>query len=584
MLESISGNKLEYKKLTPEEMKSRGILGRLVGICCDILRPTRNGRLYPDSLWEKVFDSPLVNEQFEAGGIFGELTHPDREEVDLEKAAILMPEKPKKDKDGHLVGYWDILDTPSGRILKTLCDYGYKVGISTRGSGEIIQDFEGNETVDEDTYTLNAMDIVIIPAVKQARLQYVTESLNNRKSLVESLNQLMENETEDHKKIMRETIDELGITEDDVEKSDLDPNADKEDNTDVKVLTEEDPYKEIDDMLKVIEGANNKMYKDIIDDVNEEKEKGTPAEEIKEALDKMLEVEKQNANVPTDSKETDESIDSKEDEEVGNTESKIIEDLQETLRENKQLKAVIEELQNKLSVCYAKETKLKESLSEHKAKVVSLIDKCREAGKLNEELSALNKKLKSANKSLNESYRQNQQTKEEEVVAIDNKCSRLTESLEKKTSELRALKESYTEYKKDSEQKLENLSSQIVTIRSENEIKADRYEKSIRSLKESVNKYKKLAEHSVDKYIGLQATKLGVSKEEIRNRLTENYSYNDIDRVCDKLSEIKLNISSLPFNVGKSSVRVTESMDKKIPAILNPADELSDFEYSFLKQ
>jgi len=47
--ESRNGN-LEYHKLPKEEMERRGILGRLVGICADFVNPTRNGRLYPESL------------------------------------------------------------------------------------------------------------------------------------------------------------------------------------------------------------------------------------------------------------------------------------------------------------------------------------------------------------------------------------------------------------------------------------------------------------------------------------------------------------------------------------------------------
>lgn len=565
MLESLKGNKLEYKKLTPEEKQSRGILGRLVGVCCDVLRPTRNGRLYPDSLWEKVFDSPLVNEQFEAGGIFGELTHPDREDVDLEKAAILMPEKPKKDKDGHLVGYWDILDTPSGRILKTLCDYGYKVGISTRGSGEIIQDYSGNETVDADTYTLNAMDIVIIPAVKAARLQYVNESLDSKKSLIESLNTLMDGETPENKKIMEDTLTELGID------SDLSPSGDEDDSR--EVLTERDADTE-DDEEPCVECEKKGSDETITDECMD-----TEKNNVDESVDETTDAD----SVSTDSDENDESIDNNDEvAEVDNIESKILEDLQEALVKNKKLMATIEELQNKLSVCYAKETKLTESIFEYRNKVRSLVESCKKSEALNKEITSLNKKLKSANKVITESYRQNQKSNDE-VVAIDAKCTQLKESLNKKSYELSSLKESYNNYKKDSEKLVENLNNQIVNLRSDSEIKFGRYEKNIKELKESVSKYRKLAEHSVDKYIGLQAVKLGVSKEEIKNRLRENYSYNDIDAVCEKLSELKLNISSLPFNVGKSSVRVTESLDKKVPAVLNPADELSDFEYSFLK-
>lgn len=51
MLESISKNgRLDYQKMTPEEMKSKGILGRLIGPVADFINPTRNGRKYTEEL------------------------------------------------------------------------------------------------------------------------------------------------------------------------------------------------------------------------------------------------------------------------------------------------------------------------------------------------------------------------------------------------------------------------------------------------------------------------------------------------------------------------------------------------------
>ena len=56
MIESLKKNEnFVYQKLTPEEMKARGILGRLVGPCADFINPTRNGRKYTEELWDKVF-------------------------------------------------------------------------------------------------------------------------------------------------------------------------------------------------------------------------------------------------------------------------------------------------------------------------------------------------------------------------------------------------------------------------------------------------------------------------------------------------------------------------------------------------
>ena len=46
MLESLANNTFTYNKLTEEEQRSRGILGRLVGVIADTENPTRNGRKY----------------------------------------------------------------------------------------------------------------------------------------------------------------------------------------------------------------------------------------------------------------------------------------------------------------------------------------------------------------------------------------------------------------------------------------------------------------------------------------------------------------------------------------------------------
>ena len=227
MLESMNNTALEYKKLTPEEMKERGILGRLVGVCASFASPTRNGRKYPEKLWENIFNSDIMKERISNGVCFGELGHPaDREETDMEKICICMPEEPKKGPDGKLRAVFDILDTPNGRILKSLCDYGSTLGISSRGSGDLETDFDGQESVNPDTYNCEGFDIVLLPGVKDARLQYVTESLDRKKhnkTLRQQLQESINNETDDNKKIMKESLNTLGIklTEDAYTKDEL---------------------------------------------------------------------------------------------------------------------------------------------------------------------------------------------------------------------------------------------------------------------------------------------------------------------------------------------------------------------------
>ena len=210
MLESLNTGIFEYEKLKPEEMRARGILGRLVGVMADTVNPTRNGRSYSAKLWENVFNNPIMKERIENKCCFGELGHPlDREETDMEKIAICMDGLPKKDKDGKLQAVFNILDTPNGRILKTLCDYGCNIGISSRGSGDLVTDFDGNESVDPDTYNCEGWDAVLIPAVKEARLKYVTESLDKKrynKSLRARLIEAVNKEDVDKKKAMTESL------------------------------------------------------------------------------------------------------------------------------------------------------------------------------------------------------------------------------------------------------------------------------------------------------------------------------------------------------------------------------------------
>lgn len=203
---------LAFTELTPEEKEKRGILGRLYGPCADILNPTRNGRLYPDEAWTRVWNNELVKESFENGGIFGELDHPvDREEICSEKIAICMPERPKKDENGHLIAYFDILDTPCGRITYQLAKYGYKLGISSRGTGELITDDEGNEIVDPESYDFTCFDIVITPSVKDARLT-MSEGLDkNKLALNKALSESLEKSDADERRIMENTLRDLNI-------------------------------------------------------------------------------------------------------------------------------------------------------------------------------------------------------------------------------------------------------------------------------------------------------------------------------------------------------------------------------------
>lgn len=466
MLESVNQNdKLTFAELTPEEKERRGILGRLYGPCADIIRGTRNGRKYSAELWEKVFNNDLIKEMFRNGGIPGELDHPtDRIETDSSRIAIMMPEPPKRDKNGNLMAYFDILKTPNGEIAYELAKYGFKLGISSRGEGDVKENYStGEEEVDPDTYTMTAFDLVLVPAVEKARLSLISEGLDqNNAKFKKELNEALNKASPTERKIMTETLNNLKISYGDSDKS-------KQDNS------------------------------------------GT-------AVDNGV---------------------------------SVLKSLQESLKKNKELQDQIKSLQEKLSVCYAKETSLNESLQELKAQKPSV-----KVDSLNERLSQKQSIMESQEKKLN--------FLSERLKNQLNAQNELKESLRNSKDKIKSLNEDLAKLRSESDKTINSLKEDLEGVKQDSVIKTQEYNAKISQSKSLVEHYKKVAQTAVNKYMEARAKTLGVSTLDIKSKLNENYSFNDIDRVCDSLKDFQLKVNSLPFNVEKSQkvrMSITESKE-----------------------
>lgn len=466
MLESVNQNdKLTFAELTPEEKERRGILGRLYGPCADIIRGTRNGRKYSAELWEKVFNNDLIKEMFRNGGIPGELDHPtDRIETDSSRIAIMMPEPPKRDKNGNLMAYFDILKTPNGEIAYELAKYGFKLGISSRGEGDVKENYStGEEEVDPDTYTMTAFDLVLVPAVEKARLSLISEGLDqNNAKFKKELNEALNRANPTERKIMTETLNNLKISYGDSDKS-------KQDNSDTAV----------DNGVSVLKS------------------------------------------------------------------------LQESLKKNKELQDQIKSLQEKLSVCYAKETSLNESLQELKAQKPSV-----KVDSLNEQLSQKQSIMESQEKKLN--------FLSERLKNQLNAQNELKESLQNSRDKIKSLNEDLAKLRSESDKTINSLKEDLEGVKQDSVIKTQEYNAKISQSKSLVEHYKKVAQTAVNKYMEARAKTLGVSTLDIKSKLNENYSFNDIDRVCDSLKDFQLKVNSLPFNVEKNQkvrMSITESKE-----------------------
>lgn len=183
----------------------------MYGPCADYKNPTRNGNFYSRKLWENVFNRDIIKESLRDRILIGELDHPDsRLESKAVNSCIVMTDYEFHDDEGLLYGKFDILPTPNGRILKSLLDCNCKVGISSRGEGDVVERvINGTEEVnqvDEDSYEFVAFDAVILPAVKAAKPE-LQESIN-RLSLSESFHKEINSAT---------TVSELELIKDVVE-------------------------------------------------------------------------------------------------------------------------------------------------------------------------------------------------------------------------------------------------------------------------------------------------------------------------------------------------------------------------------
>lgn len=402
MLESFNSDKFEYKRLSPEEQEKRGILGRLVGVIADTTNATRNGRRYGLDLWKKVFEDPIMKEKIANRCVFSELGHPeDRAEIDMSKVCACLAEQPKVGKDGKLYGVFDILDTTNGKILKTLCDYGTTVGISSRGTGDLITDEDGNEAVDPDTYECECFDIVLIPAVESARLQYVTESYQG-KTLKQALNEEFNKASDEEKKVMKETLEKLELDEG-IESASIDTGDQV-----IKIEVEDK-----DAVIEPIEEISNLSIED-----NDIDELETSEEEIKEEPEEA--------------------------EDFGLEE--VVENLQKALKKSYGLEKKVEELQTKLSVSNAKETKLVEEVEKYKQSTAKLSEKVKSIKTLNDEISHLEEKVQNQKKRITKL--------QEKLKNSSSESNNLNETIATKDSQIKTLTETVDELKR----KLDNSS------------------------------------------------------------------------------------------------------------------------------
>ncbi len=156
------------------EMQDAGKNTFLNGILMQADVRNGNKRVYPLHEIKRAVEQ--IQEQIKNGHyIMGELNHPDSLSINLANVSHAITEIRM---DGtNAVGKCKLLNTPMGNIAKGILEGGIKLGVSSRGTGNV-----ANEGTVSD-FNFVTIDIVATPSAPDAFPNVIKESLENQKIL-----------------------------------------------------------------------------------------------------------------------------------------------------------------------------------------------------------------------------------------------------------------------------------------------------------------------------------------------------------------------------------------------------------------
>ena len=132
----------------------------------------RNGRMYPVQTLTK--EVGRYNESFvQKGRALGELGHPEGPTVNLDRVSHKITSL--RQEGNNFVGKAQLLDTPMGKIAKSLIGEGVTLGVSSRGVGSLKENSNGCKVVGEDFMLATAADIVADPSAPDAFVSGIME-------------------------------------------------------------------------------------------------------------------------------------------------------------------------------------------------------------------------------------------------------------------------------------------------------------------------------------------------------------------------------------------------------------------------
>ena len=141
------------------------------GICIQGGVKNANERVYPVNEIERAVGT--LNDQISNGySVMGEVDHPADLKINLDRVSHVITKMWMDGPNGF--GKMKIIPTPMGKIVHTMLDSGVKLGVSSRGSGEV-----DDSTGKVRNFEIVTVDIVAQPSAPNAYPQPVFEGLMN---------------------------------------------------------------------------------------------------------------------------------------------------------------------------------------------------------------------------------------------------------------------------------------------------------------------------------------------------------------------------------------------------------------------
>jgi len=169
------------------------------GIFVQANKRNQNQRIYPGQEIKSAVTS--ITERIDKGfSVLGEADHPEDLQVNLDRVSHMIERMWMNGDDGH--GRLKLLPTPMGNICKTLLEAGAKLGVSSRGSGEV-----GNDGIVKG-FEIQTVDIVANPSAPDAYPDPLYEAIMNgkRSNVLMDVANATNNDTKAQKYLQEEVL------------------------------------------------------------------------------------------------------------------------------------------------------------------------------------------------------------------------------------------------------------------------------------------------------------------------------------------------------------------------------------------